>query len=191
VLRWVALVAAGSLVVHELRYALEYGSRTGQVLAYEGHSYLPFAEALVAVLWISACMRFACSVLRAGRSESPGSVPSLHRLWLSATGALVGIYTAQEAIEGAVSPGHPGGLLGIYGDGGWTALLIAGAVGALVALLVRGSHHALQALARRRHAQPRVRAQRGRWPAASTSLPLRRLDIIAANLAGRAPPAGT
>jgi hypothetical protein len=188
-MRWVALVAAGSLLVHELRYALEYGSETGRVLAYQGHSYLPFAQALVAVLWISACLRFAISMVRAGRSERPSRVPSLRLLWASAAGALIAIYTLQEAIEGALSVGHPGGLIGIYGHGGWSALPIAVVVGGLVALLVRGSQRALVLLAERRRAHPRRRPDRHRRPAPLSPVPLRRRSIIAANLAGRAPPA--
>jgi hypothetical protein len=189
-MRWAALVAAGSLLVHELRYALEYGSETGHVLAYQGHSYLPFAEALVAVLWVSAFLGFVLSLVRAGRDGSLAPIPSLQTLWASASAALIAVYTVQEAIEGAVSAGHPGGLIGIYGNGGWTALVIATAVGALVALLVRGSQRALVLVAERRRAVGlRRRPERGRWPASSSSVPPRRPRIIAANLAGRAPPA--
>lgn len=188
-MRWVALVAAGSLLVHELRYALEYGSRTGQVLAYQGHSYLPLAEALVAVLWTCAFLRFAVSMIRAGRAERLSRVPSLRTLWASAAGALVAIYTLQETIEGALSVRHPSGLLGIYGDGGWSALPIAVLVGALIALLVRGSHRVLVLLAERRRAHPRRRPERDGRPASLSPVPLRRRSIIAANLAGRAPPA--
>jgi hypothetical protein len=188
-MRWIALVAIGSLLVHELRYALEYGSSTGQVLAYQGHSYLPFAEALVAVLWTCAFLRFALSMMRAGRGERLSRVPSLRTLWASASAALIAIYTLQEAIEGALSVGHPGGLVGIYGDGGWSALPIALVVGALVALLVRGSHRVLVLLAERRRAHPRRRPERNGLPAAASLVPLRRRSVIAANLAGRAPPA--
>jgi hypothetical protein len=188
-MRWVALVAAGSLLVHELRYAIEYGAGTGHVLAYQGHSYLPFAEALVAVMWICACLRFALSLRRAGRTEAVRPIPAMRALWASASAALIAVYSVQEAIEGALSAGHPGGLLGIYGNGGWSALLIAAVVGGVIALLVRGSHRALVLLAARRHAQPRRRAERGRWPSWSSSAPLRRRPIIAAHLAGRAPPA--
>jgi hypothetical protein len=102
---------------------------------------------------------------------------------------LIAVYTLQEAIEGAVFAGHPSGLTGIYGDGGWTALLIALAVGGVIALVVRGSHRALVLLAERARAlSARRRAPRGRWPASSSSAPLRRRPIIAAHLAGRAPP---
>src|SRR5688572_2684761 len=100
IMRWVALVAAGSLVVHELRYALEYGASTGRVLAYQGHSYIPFAEALVAVLWICACLRFALSLARGGRDEAAGFAPSLRALWGSTSASLIAVYTLQEAIEG-------------------------------------------------------------------------------------------
>src|SRR4051794_36486902 len=137
VLRWVALVAAGSLVVHELRFALEYGSSTGHVLAYQGHSYLPFAEALVAVLWICTCARFAVSLMRGGTDEAGRAIPSLRSLWASASATLIAVYTLQEAIEGAVSATHPSGLIGIYGHGGWSAVVISAVVGAAVALLVR------------------------------------------------------
>ena len=74
------------------------------------------------------------------------------------------IYTLQETIEGSLSPGHPGGTIGVYGNGGWTAVFLSLAIGALIALLLRGSQAVLIALAgavwRRAGLEPHVAAGR-------------------------------
>ena len=70
---------------------------------------------------------------------------------------------------------------------GWLGPVFAIVLGALIALLVRGSLAALELLARRHSARRTLRAQRGRW----TATPPRvapHLAVLAGNRAGRAPP---
>jgi hypothetical protein len=188
-LRWLSLLAAGSIFVHELRYVAAYGTNAGEALSEQGHSYTPLLEALAALLVIVVLTRFAVSLFRAHTGAVSDPRPSTFaRLWVGASVALAAVYTFQEGFEGAFAPGHPAGLIGVYGHGGWSAFGFSLVVGALIAALTRLAHGAVElvaarAAARRRRAAP-VRLS---WPV--RAMPSRRrLGVIAWNLAGRAPP---
>jgi hypothetical protein len=188
-LRGLSLLAAGSVLVHELRYVAGYGGDAGEALAEQGHSYLPWFEALASVLLVTALWRFGAALLRASRGAGPelGAAPRFGPTWLASSLALAAVYTAQEGFEGTFAPGHPAGVVGVLGHGGWTALVFSALVGAVVAAVTKLAHRAVELIARR---APR------RAPARSASprrhhvplLPGRRLDVLAWNLAGRAPP---
>jgi hypothetical protein len=187
-LRFVALLAAGSVMVHELRYMAGYGEEANTVMVQQGHSFMPLLEALAAVLIVFAGVCFALSLVRANRDatpaqESPGFLP----LWLSASAALGAVYTLQEGIEGAFAPGHPEGLIGVFGNGGWTAFLLALGIGALIGFLLRGAQRVIELVARRAATRPRrSRSYRSYRPRQTPSFGNR--DVLARNLAGRAPP---
>lgn len=186
-LRVFALLGAGALAVHELRFLAGWGSDAGSHLTSHGHSYLSFATALSALLLIVAFGVFLTGLARGGEPARDRRV-GLWSLWLLASVALLAIYTSQELIEGAVAPGHPDGLAGAFGAGGWTALPLAGFFGVLVALLLRCAEEVLVHAAARR---------RFRWGAAPAVLPTRPAGEVvvrvrtglATHLAGRAPPA--
>ena len=189
-LRLVSLLAAGSILVHELRYLAAYGGSAGEALAEQGHSYTPLLEAMVALLVLVALARFALNLSHAHNGvvgeERP---PTFLRSWASASVALAGLYTLQEGFEGAFAPGHPSGLIGVFGHGGWTALIFSLLVGAVIALLTRLAHEAIELVAARAAALRQWTAQaRLSWVVLGTP-PGRRLDVLAWNLAGRAPPA--
>ena len=189
-LRLVSLLAAGSVFVHELRYLAAYGGSAGEALAEQGHSYTPLLEAMVALLVLVALARFALNLSHAHNGvvgeERP---PTFLRSWASASVALAGLYTLQEGFEGAFAPGHPSGLIGVFGHGGWTALIFSLLVGAVIALLTRLAHEAIELVAARAAALRQWTAQaRLSWVVLGTP-PGRRLDVLAWNLAGRAPPA--
>jgi hypothetical protein len=188
--RSVALLGAGAVIVHELRYVLTYGDGAGAALAQQGHSYMPVLEALVVVMLCLALLRFAASLTRAFRGILPtGRAPSFARSWLGSSIALIAIYTLQEGFEGAFAPGHPGGAIGVFGNGGWTALLLSVVVGALIAAVSLLSRRAIEFVAARSAAPRRRRpAAHAAWPLVAV-LGARRLDVLAWNLAGRAPPA--
>jgi hypothetical protein len=187
-LRTVSLLAAGSVLVHELRYVAGYGSNAGKALAEQGHSYMPWFEALASVLLVAAALRFLASLVRASRGIAPSRrAPSFRHVWLASTFALAAIYTAQEGFEGTFAPGHPAGLVGVYGHGGWTALLFSVLVGAVVAAVTRLAHYAVEIVARRAARSPATMSPRPSWPVTSL-ISGRRLDVLACNLAGRAPP---
>jgi hypothetical protein len=186
VLRAIALLAAGAVALHQLRFVLGYGRNASEVLALEGHSYLPFAEALVAVVLAVSCIWFVGSLARAHRGRPVAS--SGHpfgSLWAYASAALFAVYVLQEGFEGAFSPGHPAGLGGVFGHGGWTALPLAVAIGALIALLLEGARRAIVFVSTRaRLALPRPR--RARWLNLPVGFP--KLDVLSHSLTARGPP---
>lgn len=186
--RAVALLAAAATSVHELRYVLGYSGRVEEALAGHGHAYLAHAGSLIGVLLAVAAALFLARVhaARVGVGAAAPATPP-RRLWLAATVGLVVVYIGQEGIEGLLAPGHPAGLAGIVGHGGWTSFLLAPLAAGVVALLVRGSDVLLERAAAR--ARPRRRT--GVPPAPPPPEPFlpARVRVLACNLAGRAPPA--
>jgi len=124
-LRAGALLAAGSLMVHELRYLVGYGG--DGPAATSGHGYLAWLAPLVALALAVGCGMWLARIGR-HRAASPALT------WLNASASLAGVYVVQETIEALTTPGHPG----LIAHGGWVALPIVMAVGALVVLLLRG-----------------------------------------------------
>jgi hypothetical protein len=187
--RAVALLTFGSIIVHELRYVVAYGEDARAALAEQGHSYMPFVQSLAVVLLAVVLARFCVSLLRARSGvlaeEHP---PPFARLWLASSASLAGVYTLQEGFEGQFAPGHPGGLIGVFGHGGWTALIFSLLIGAAIAALTRLAHHALELVAA--GAAPSSLGRSAPPPAPRAWAPrARRVDVLAWHLAGRAPPA--
>lgn len=183
-LRAVALLAVGALLLHELSYWLMDGvSGVGG----HSHSYMPLAAGLVTVVLLLACATFARTLVYAMRGiDDEGHPPPFRALWPLLTATLLAVFSLQEWVEGWVTPGHPGGVGHIAGHIGPGGLCAAIAIAALIALLLRGARSAVAAIARR-HLAPRARRAPLRTP------PLRsffivRIDVLAGNLAGRAPP---
>ncbi len=177
------------LAVHQLRYYLAYGPRADRELADQGHAYLTSVTPWIVML---AAVGFGALVLRLARAwageQVDESTPrrSFVRLWALTAVGLVAIYVGQELLEGFMATGHPGGLLGVFGDGGWWAVPAAVAVGGVVALGLRGVR-AVMALVARRRRPGRSRAAAGRFG------PRARVDLLPAGplascAAGRAPP---
>jgi hypothetical protein len=187
-LRAVGLLSAGAIAVHQLRFVLGYGHDASDVLALEDHSYLPLAEALVAVILGAAGLAFIGSLLLAskGRSTDSGSATPFTRLWAYASTALVAVYTLQEGFEGEFSAGHPSGVVGIFGHGGWTAIPLALVVGALIALLLEGARRAVVSVRSRAGLTAVPRLSRTRWQRLPVGFP--KLDVLSQHLAARGPP---
>jgi hypothetical protein len=185
-LRWLGLIGIAALVLHEVRYYAAYGDRTPRALADQGHSYLPLIGVLVVLLLVIVLVRLGRALTAAlrGITVDPRP-PRFGRLWAYSSSALMAVYCIQEGVEGHLSAGHPGGLLGIFGNGGWTAILLALAFGALIAALLHAVDATVRVLAQRPLAKPRPRP-------AGDPLPVRCLlpspDVLALNLAARAPP---
>ncbi|MEA2391709.1 MAG: hypothetical protein QOK31_1818 [Solirubrobacteraceae bacterium] len=178
-LRAGALLFAGALLVHELRYAL-----APQGEAARGHGYLalllPVAPA--AVLLAGLHLAHSLAAARRGAGEEP-SPPPFARLWTLAASLLLGAFLAQEAAEQLITGG---GLQNVVtSHGAWLVLPLVVGVGLIVSLLLRGGAAVLARAARR--ARPLLR------PACQPLRP-RRLAIrpepcpLATHLAGRAPP---
>jgi hypothetical protein len=177
-LRAGAMLAAGSLAVHELRFLAGYGGEG----AVGGHSYLDWAAPLVALVLAAVCGVWLARVGRATGAQSRSALT-----WLGASTVLIATYVVQETIEGLTSPGHPG----LLAHGGWIVIPAALAVGALVAAMLRGAQAADDAAAvAARPWSPLTLA----FPAATTSaVPAvapraPRPRILARRLAGRGPP---
>jgi hypothetical protein len=176
-LRAGALLAAGSLAVHELRYLAGYGGES----AVSGHGYLAWLAPLVALALAAAC---GVWLARIGRHDARRA-PAL--TWLGASASLLLTYVVQETAEGLTAAGHPG----LLAHGGWLAAPIALAVGGLVALGLRGARAADRAAAAAARPWSPLTARAVAPPvffrlAAAPVAP--RPRVLARRLAGRGPP---
>ena len=134
--RVASLLSLGSLAVHELRYLLAYGDRAGHALAQQGHGYLSDLGGALTALGLGGLLAtlFAGALLpqarraRGSRSAAFGRAAALYALALAAT------FCVQELAEGALAAGHPEGLAAILANGGWVAIPLALAAGALCSL---------------------------------------------------------
>lgn len=179
------LLPAAALVVHQLRYLLAYGSHAGAQLSAQGHSYL---SSLVpwAIFALAAggglFLRRVAEAARTGRTAG-GVRRSVTAVWLGCFVALIGIYATQEGLEAMLATGHPGGVGGVFGHGGWWAIPVAALVAAAVAALLLLGRALVRLAAARR--SPRLRGSVVLVPAGLAPVVIRPLARAAA---GRAPP---
>jgi hypothetical protein len=188
-IRAAALLPAAVLTVHQLRYQLAFGAHTDARLASQGHDYLGALTPLAAMLVAIAAGLFIAGLARARRDgEAAERGRPFAFLWLLAAAALLGIYCAQELAEGMIFAGHPGGLHGVFGDGGLWAVPLSLALGAIVALALRVADAAQRWVASLAAAEPAPPA--GRPPRAPRPAPvfMPALAPLALAAAGRAPP---
>ncbi|HEX4008431.1 MAG TPA: hypothetical protein VHX62_00400 [Solirubrobacteraceae bacterium] len=185
-----ALLPPAALAVHELRYILAFGPRAGLELQRQGHSYLHSVVpwiVLVAALVVGGFLR-ALGRAFSGQTSASRLTISLAGLWLICTGSLVAIYAGQELLEGVLAAGHPGGLVGVFGYGGWWAIPAAACVGLVLATVFHGAPWVLTEVAQR-HARSRPAVRRRPAPAPR---PLRFAvpapAPLAAGWSGRGPP---
>ena len=185
-----ALMPVAALVVHQLRYTLAFGGGAGAELTRQGHSYLHSLVPWIVLLIGVAASGFLWALGRAmsGQRSLSRYTLSLVALWILCSACLVGIYVAQEFLEGLFATGHPGGLAGVFGYGGWWAVPAAVCVGLVLAAVFHGARWVLDEVAQRRvdllcgRARRPVRLRRPRdvWP------PL--LAPLAGGWSGRGPP---
>ncbi len=188
--RGFALAPAAAILVHQLRYLLAYGGGADQALSEQGHSYLSSLTPWVVFLCAAALGAFLGRLARAWRLGEAEDHPTASPLvvWVVAAAGLVALYTGQELLEGLLASGHPPGLIGVFGDGGWWAIPAALFVGGLLTLALRGARVAIRFVAtlRAKTAVPARRTQSGsRTPAGLFLAPL---QPMAAAAPGRAPP---
>jgi hypothetical protein len=186
----VLLMPVAALAVHQLRYYLAYGSAAGAVLQRTGHSYLHSVVPWIVLLVALAVGGFLWSVGRAlaGQRSLPRYTVSLFGLWLVCSVCLVAIFATQEFLEGLFATGHPAGLTGIFGFGGWWSIPAAVCIGLVLAALFHGALWVLDEVAQH-HARIRLGA------AVRPPRVVRRVDALVARLAplaggwsGRGPP---
>jgi hypothetical protein len=182
-----ALLLAGALGVHELRYLLAFGGGAESALAHDGHGYLMLLMPLLATL---SALGLAAGLVHAAAAPAVRSATLVRfgRLWPAASAALLAIYVGQELLEGLLAPGHPSGWAGAFGSGGWVAVPLAFAFGAVVALALRVAR-AVRAAPPLRIAAVRLELPTAPAHAAAPPLAPRRSGrLLAEHLAGRAPP---
>lgn len=182
------LIPAAALAVHQIRYLLGYGSHAGEALSAQGHGYLDSLAPWVVLLLALGLGAFVARVARAAAGRgSPGTGRSFAGLWALAVLSLVAVYAIQETLEGLFAAGHPGGLAGILGHGGWWALVLAVLAGLAVAALLRIASAVVELAARHAPtAQARPLSPSALRPSAFLA---RRRAPLATASAGRAPPA--
>jgi hypothetical protein len=140
--------------------------------------------ALLPAIAVLALAGLVATLIRGTEGASPSGTSLTRRIAVFAA-ALLAIYLTQESLEGMLLVGHPAASLA---NGGWLALPLALAIGAISALLARALEGVERAIALV-HAQPgrsRPPAVRGR------ALPARGLRLaltpLAFGLARRPPP---
>ena len=175
-----ALMPAAAFAVHQLRYWLAFGGHAGAVLAAQGHAYLHSVApwlALFLALSLGAFLRLLGRAL-GGECSLRRYTMSFAALWMVCAAGLVAIFAAQELLEGLLVTGHPAGLAGIFGFGGWWSVPASVAVGLVVAALFHGARWVLRevaahcAHARRPTGRARVCARAPRQVAAWPLAPL-------------------
>ncbi len=155
----VALLPPAAFAVHQLRYWLAFGGNAGVELQRTGHSYLHSVVPWLVLLLALAVGGFLRALGRAlaGQTSRARFTLSLAAMWLVCSVALVAIFACQEFLEGLFATGHPAGLVGIFGYGGWWSLPAAVCVGLVLATVLHGARWLVREVARR-HARPYLAA---------------------------------
>ena len=179
-----ALLSAAAFGVHQLRYAVAFGSDAGSALEGSGHDYLTFAKPLIGLALAFALAHAVWRIAGGGRAHRI----SRRRLAALLALTLLLVYTGQELLEGELAAGHASGLAGVFGSGGWVAVPLALTLGGALSLAVDLVDAATEAIG----AGANVPLPR---PAPPTEISNdaavvveRRPSPIARHLAGRAPP---
>jgi hypothetical protein len=146
----VALIGVGAFAVHQIRFMLWYGQGSDGALGAQGHAYLGVAGPVVLVAAVLASASFLDRLARGART----SAPRFGRLWAAVSALLVAVYCLQESLESLLASGHPGGIGGVLGHGGWLCVPLSVAVGLVLALVLRGAAHASDLLRRTRSLRP-------------------------------------
>jgi hypothetical protein len=190
-LRGALLLPVCALAVHQGRYYLAFGGRAGARLSREGHSYLTSVEPFVLLAAALALGGLIGKIVRTWQRAEEPAVRRRHgaeRAWAICSLALFTLYCGQELCEGVFAAGHPAGVAGILGHGGWIAAPLAVLVGGALAAALRVAQ-TLIVLAARAAARSRTRSEAllaprftmhtaGDW----------RLEPQSGVVAGRAPP---
>jgi hypothetical protein len=101
---------------------------------------------------------------------------------------LVAIYGCQEFLEGLFATGHPAGLAGIFGFGGWWAIPAAACVGLVLAAVFHGARWVLEEVAQRFHRARRRHRRRSVRLLRPPAVAAPRLAPLADGWSGRGPP---
>ncbi|MDX6644743.1 MAG: hypothetical protein QOK40_470 [Miltoncostaeaceae bacterium] len=187
--RGAALLAAGTLAVHQLRFVIDgpeagHGDAAGMA----GHATLSGLAPWLALLLAAAAGGFLARLARARRGDAVGADlrARLVPLWAAATGVLIALHAAHELLEGLVMRGGPD-LQGLLATGGLSAVLAALVVGGFIALALRGARALIRRAASRSCPVPAGRPVAHRLPP-PRSVARALATPLAGSAAGRAPP---
>ncbi len=185
-----ALVPAGAWAVHQLRFWLAFGGGAGTELARQGHAYLHSLVPWLVLLLGFAAGAFLWGLGRAlgGQRSAPRFTLSLAALWVVCSACLVAIFVAQEFLEGVFATGHPAGLVGIFGYGGWWSIPAALCVGLVLATVFHGARWVLDEVAQRHRAAAPGPVLCLVAPPRPRDALLARLSPLAEGSSGRGPP---
>ena len=179
------LCCAGMLAVHELRCGRGYAGDGQTEMARHGHAYLSPLAPLAGLALLVALTHIVARLARGRAAGASSAGLAFWRVWLLSVVLLLGAYSVQESLEGALASGHPAGLEGVFGHGGWVAVPAAMAIAALLAFALRAGQVA--------PGLPLELAVLRSGPCAAPSpgapVLLATADAIARNLAARGPPA--
>jgi hypothetical protein len=179
------LLPAAAFAVHQLRYELGYGSRSGAALAAQGHGYQNSLAPWVVLLLAVAVGAFLVRVARAATGRGETRRRSFAALFGFSWALLLAVYCVQEWLEGIFAVGHPAGLAGIVGHGGWWAVPLSAVAAAVVALLLLAGAAVVEVVARL--ASPALARFELLLERPLLVVPVR-LSPLAGRVAGRAPP---
>ena len=185
-----AVVPVAAFAVHQLRYLLAFGSGASAELQRQGHSYLHSVVPWLVMALALAVGAFLSSLGQAlsGRASLPRYGLSLFGLWMACSAGLIVIYSGQEFLEGLLATGHPAGLVGIFGYGGWWAIPAALCIGLVLAALFHGARWLLHEVAARHARAGTDEGSRARAVLRPRPLALPRLAPLALGWCGRGPP---
>jgi hypothetical protein len=178
---------AAAFAVHQLRYALAYGTHAKAELAATGHTYL---HSLVPWLVVTLAVGLSTFIRRAAHALRTGETGTFTRrswvtLWAATAGGLFAIYAVQESLETFFASGHPTGVAGVVGHGGWWAVPAAAVVSLLVVAALRLGRTIVRAAGRLAPRRYRFTVLAHVVPRDLVLVPARPLTRAAA---GRAPP---
>lgn len=179
--RAAALVAAGALILHQLRYAIALGGHPGHDAVAHGHGYLGAATLAVAAL---GALALTSAVWRFATGRAAGRRPSPRRLWLACSLALLALHLGQESLE-ALATGGSAGLTTLVAHGGWATAPLALLLGGLIALGLGGAAAGAPAVCQRAPAP--VQGAAPRWLGADDTTRIRHRPLRS-TLGARAPP---
>ncbi len=185
--RGFVLLPVAAFAVHQLRYELAYGSHSSAALAAQGHGYLDSMAPWLGVLLALGLGSFLIRLARAagGRTDLRPR-RSFAGLAALASLALLLTYSVQEWLEGVFAVGHPAGLEGVFGHGGYWALPLSALAGLLVAALLRFASAAVEVVARLAASRPLLAPAFA--PVRPTAFSAVLASPLARRSAGRAPP---
>jgi len=185
--RGFVLLPAAAFAVHQLRYELAYGSRSGAALAAQGHGYQNSLAPWVVLLLALGLGAFLARFAHAAQGRpSMGDRRSFAAVFAIAWALLLSMYSVQEWLEGVFAVGHPSGFAGVFGHGGWWAVPLSAAAALAVAALLRLASAVLEVAAR---LAPRRLAAGTEIVLRPAVLLLARRSPLSRRSAGRAPPA--